>query len=519
MSARTRAPQRCATLARPHVRGLHLLSKTLSGSPYYKWFVFAAVGLGSFTGVMTFGSVNVAIPTIAGYFETDLPTVQWVVIAQALTISALLLPMGRLSDMLGRKQVYIAGLLLLMGASVFAASSSSILMLVASRIVQGAGAAMTQGTGMAMITSVFPEEERGKGIGTHMSVIGAGGMAGPVIGGFLVSAFGWRSVFLVNLPLATVALAGALLLMDQRLFFRERRGVKFDWPGAALSTAALVTFLLLMTNGYRLGWTSAPIVAASVAFVTFLGGFIWWELRADSPMLDLRLFRRRVFSMGVLASFISFLSVGSVRFIMPFYLQGVMGYKPSQVGLTMLPTAITMTIMGPIAGRLSDRYGYRAFNVAGLMLASVGIFTISRVSETMPLAVIIGAMVVQSAGTGLFGSPNSASIFASAEGNRHGVVSALLSLIRNSANVTSVAVATAVVTATMVSMGFAPDLRAIGGDESQGMERSFVSGMNILYLAMGCLLIVGVAVSFLKGPAPTREGRTPRRGARMSAAD
>ena len=154
--------------------------------------MFAAVGLGSFTGVMTFGTVNVALPTIATHFETDLPTVQWVVIAQTLTVSALLLPMGRLSDMVGRKQVYVVGLILLMGASVFAATSPSILWLVISRVVQGMGAAMTQGTGMAMITSVFPAEERGKGIGTHMSVIGTGGMVGPVLGGFLVSTLGWR---------------------------------------------------------------------------------------------------------------------------------------------------------------------------------------------------------------------------------------------------------------------------------------------------------------------------------------
>ena len=167
-----------------------MFSRALSDSPHYKWWVFGAVGLGSFTGVMTFGTVNVALPTIAGHFETDLPTVQWVVIAQTLTVSALLLPMGRLSDMVGRKQVYIAGLLLLMGASVFAASSSSIFMLVMSRVVQGMGAAMTQGTGMAMITSVFPEEERGKGIGSHMSVIGTGGMVGPVVGGLLVSTLG-----------------------------------------------------------------------------------------------------------------------------------------------------------------------------------------------------------------------------------------------------------------------------------------------------------------------------------------
>ena len=348
--------------------------------------MFAAVGLGSFTGVMTFGTVNVALPTIAGYFETDLPTVQWVVIAQTLTVSALLLPMGRLSDMVGRKQVYIAGLLLLMGASVFAASSQSVLMLVMSRVVQGMGAAMTQGTGMAMITSVFPANERGKGIGTHMSVIGAGGMVGPVIGGLLVSALGWRWVFLVNLPLASIALLGALLLMDSKLFFRERRGARFDWQGAALSTAALVTFLMLMTNGYRLGWTSPIIVSAAALFAALLAGFVWWELRASAPMLDMSLFRRRVFSMGVLASFVSFLSVASVRFIMPFYLQGALRYAPRQVGLIMLPTAITMTIMGPIAGRLSDRYGYRAFNVAGLLMASAGIFTISRVSEADPAA-------------------------------------------------------------------------------------------------------------------------------------
>ena len=283
--------------------------------------------------------------------------------------------------------------------------------------------------------------------------------------------------------------------------------MRFDWQGAALSTAALVTFLMLMTNGYRLGWGSPTIVGSAVLLVALVAGFIWWELRASAPMLDLSLFRRRVFSLGVLASFISFLSVASVRFMMPFYLQGVLGYKPSQVGLIMLPTAIAMTIMGPIAGRLSDRFGYRVFNVAGLILASAGIFMISRVSESTPVHLIIAALVIQSAGTGLFGSPNSASIFGAAQGNRHGVVSALLSLVRNSANVTSIAVATAVVSATMFSMGYAPDLGSVGEGDDLGLLRSFVSGMNLLYTAMGCLLLVGVVASFLKGPSPAGSGQ------------
>ena len=323
---------------------------------------------------------------------------------------------------------------------------------------------------------------------------------------------------LINFPLIGIALAGALLVMDKRLFFQERRETRFDWQGAALSTAALVTFLLLMTNGYRLGWTSPVIVGSGLLFLAVLVGFIWWELRTPAPMLDLSLFRRRVFSLGVLASFISFLSVASVRFVMPFYLQGVLGYKPSQIGLIMLPTAITMTVMGPIAGRLSDRFGYRVFNVAGLILASAGIMTISRVSEQTPIAIVMAAMVVQSAGTGLFGSPNSASIFAAAAGNRYGVVSALLSLVRNSANVTSVAIATAVIAATMVASGYLPDLSGVRGGDDTGALQSFVSGMNVLYFAMGCLLLVGACVSFFKGPAVSGAGR-PRRPSQVPATD
>ena len=490
-----------------------MLAGAVAGSPRYKWWVFAAVGLGSFTGVMTFGSVNVALPTIADHFGSDLTTIQWVVIAQTLTISALLLPMGRLSDLVGRKRVYMTGLILLIVASGFATLAPNVALLILSRVVQGVGAAMTQGTAMAMITSVFPDDERGKGIGTHMSVIGAGGMAGPVVGGLLVSAFGWRSVFFINLPLASIALLGALLLLDARLFRRERRGVGFDWPGAALSTAALVTFLMLMTNGNRLGWFSPVAVGAALLFVGLVIGFLVWESRASDPMLDLRLFRSRVFSLGVLAAFMSYLSVGSVRFLMPFYLQGVLGFPAGQVGLIMLPTAVTMTITGPIAGRLSDRFGYRIFNVLGLVIAAVGIFVISRVSDSTPVAVIIAALVIQSAGSGLFSSPNSASIFSASSSARHGIVSALLSLVRNSANVTSVALGTAVVAATMAALGFAPDLR--GAEGPQGAGTAFVSGMNLLYTGTGCLLLLGAVASFLKGgdfPSIGSVGGRRRRG-------
>ncbi|MDP6713882.1 MAG: MFS transporter, partial [SAR202 cluster bacterium] len=171
----------------------------LSQRENYKWWVFAAVAIGTLTSVINNGSVIVAVPTIAQHFGTDLSTVQWVVIAEGLTVSALLLPMGRLSDIVGRKQVYVSGLVIFIGAAALAGMSPNIWALIIFKGMQGIGAAMTQGTGLAMVTSVFPANERGKGIGTHASVVGTGGVIGPVVGGFLVVALGWRWVFFINI--------------------------------------------------------------------------------------------------------------------------------------------------------------------------------------------------------------------------------------------------------------------------------------------------------------------------------
>ena len=180
--------------------------------------------------------------------------------------------------------------------------------------------------------------------------------------------------------------------------------------------------------------------------------------------------------------------------MMPFYLQGVLGYKPSQIGLIMLPTAITITIIGPLAGRLSDKYGWRRFNLAGLTLSATGLYVLSRLSDTSAVTLVIVAMVLQAAGNGLFNAPNAASIFSAAENNKHGVVSALLSLVRNSANVTSVAVATTIVTATMFSLGYAPDLGDIRISEDAGVLSAFVSGLRLLYLIMGSVLLIGIVL-------------------------
>ena len=480
---------------------------TITGSRNYKWWAFGAIGVGSFASVMDHGSVNIALPTIAAHFETDLPSVQWVVLGFALTISALLLPMGRLGDLIGLKKLYIIGSLVFIVGAAFAGFSPSLPALILARLLQGCGAAMTQGSGMAIIVATFPPGERGKAIGFVMTIVGTGAIAGPAIGGVLVDTLGWPSVFFVNIPLVILgaALCGAIL--DGRRTTRQAPGTRpgrFDWLGAALSTGALLILLVGMTNAHRAGWTSAPILAAMFGFLAFLGTFIWWELRCSSPMFDLSFFRHRTFSLGVAAGFFTFLGSSAVLFLTPFYLQSVLGYSAKEAGLVVVPGAICMALVGPLSGRLSDRYGWRPLTVGGLALSAIGVFMLSRVTEGSSLLLVLSALIFTSSGMGIFYSPNTSSVLSTVGREQYGVVSAFLNLVRNSGNIISIALATAIVVATMAAMGYAPSLDAVQGAGPGGVSQAFTSGLRLAYLSMMALILVALAVSAVKPSLPHR---------------
>ena len=477
------------------------LRSTILKSRNYKYWVFGAISIGTFGSVMDYGSVEVALPTIAGRFETDLPTIQWVVLGFAMTIVALLLPMGRLADIVGSKKVYIWGSLVFVLGAGLAGSSSTLIMLILSRLLQGVGAAMTQGIGMTIVISVFPPSERGKAIGLIMTVVGAGFVVGPAIGGLLVDAFDWPYVFFINIPLGLLGIGAVMAVLEKVGSPQGPRDQqsKFDWLGAALSAGALVALLMAMTNGHRSGWASPPILAAAVSFVALLSTFIWWELRTANPMLDLRLFARRTFSLGVSAAFLIFLGSSAVLFLIPFYVQGVLGFSPKIAGLITIPGALAMGLMGPLSGTLSDRYGSRWFTVGGLASSATGVFLLSRLTENSSLAMVVPAMVLTNAGMGLFYSPNSSSVFSSVEPQKYSSVSSLLNLVRNGANIISLAMATAIVTATMGSLGFEPSLDAVRESTQVGVGHAFSVGLRNSFLVMGSLLLLAMAVSAVRG--------------------
>ena len=485
----------------------------------YKWWVFVTIATGVFMSVCGHGSILIALPSIAGHFGASLETVLWIAISETLAISSLLLPMGRVSDILGRKQVYMTGFTIFVVASAAAGLAGSLPMLMVARVIQGISSAMVQANGQAMVLSVFPSSERGKALGSQFSVVGVGSMSGMALGGILVNTLGWRSVFLVNVPVGIVVLAVAMIVLDRSRFTQDRQGGQrppFDWLGSALSATALLTILLAMTLGNRIGWTSPGVVACVVGFVVSLAGFIWWELRTPSPMLDLRLFQRKLVALGIAAGWVNFLGSSGVRFMMALYLQSALGFGPRDAGLITLPMAITMTIMGPIAGRLSDKFGWLKLCVAGLCIASASLFSMSIViGVNTSVNVIIPLLVLQSLGTGLFGSPNNSSIVSAVERTRYGIASALTSLTRNSANIVSNAMVTAIVVATMASLGAESSLEYVSREPT-----AFVEGIRRAFFIAGIMCSIGVVFTFLKGDRP-KESTEPaaQAPARAGASD
>ena len=463
----------------------------------HKWWVFGAIALGTFVSVMDQTAINLALPRLATHFDATIPEVQWVTLGYMLTTGSLLLPMGRLSDIVGRKRVYASGFVVFVVGALLAGISTELLGVILFKVLQGVGAAMVQANGMAIVTSTFPASERGKVIGLFLTVVGMGAIAGPVVGGSVVSLLGWRAVFFLGVPLGLASIVAAMVVLEGGRpsdASRSVRGPRFDWLGASLWAGGIALFLLVMTNGYRLGWTSPVAMIGSALVVLLLATFVWWELRTRDPMLAPELFRHRLFTLGSSASFLSFLAGSSVFFLMPFYLQQVLGYTPSQTGLIIVPTAIFFGAAGPIAGRLSDRLGWRPFAIAGLVFTAASLLVLSQMGEDPSIFLVMGALVLQGLGMGIFYSPNASAVLSTVDRSRYGVATAFLNMVRNTANVTGVALATTIITVTMSSSGYEPSLDAVSG-AGEGVKEAFTRGLQTAFLVLAGFVAVAVVLS------------------------
>jgi EmrB/QacA subfamily drug resistance transporter len=392
-----------------------------------KWSVMAAVAMGIFLGTIDGSIVNVALPTLVRSLNTDFPTVQWVVLAYLLTITTLMLSIGRLGDMIGKKPIYMGGFVVFTISSALCGLSPTVHWLIGFRVVQAIGAAMMMALGIAIITEAFPPQERGRALGIGGSIVSVGIVVGPVLGGIIVDALSWHWIFYVNLPIGII---GTVMVGRLVPNFKPVGEQRFDYPGAGSLFISLMAFLLALTWGQQVGFGAPQILVLFAIWFVFLVIFLFIEWKSSQPMVDLKLFQNSLFSINLITGFMIFVSIAGTIILMPFYLENILGYAPRSVGLLLAVVPIALGITAPISGSLSDRFGTRSITVIGLAILVFGFYAVSTLNEqTTALGYILRFLPI-GLGVGIFQSPNNSAVMGSVPRARLGVASGLLAITR-----------------------------------------------------------------------------------------
>nr|WP_027356962.1 MFS transporter [Desulfofundulus thermocisternus] len=455
-----------------------------------KKYVLLAATLASFLTPFMGSAVNLAIPAIGREFHLDALMLNWIVTSYLLASSVFLLPFGRAADLYGRKKVFLAGIITYTLLSLLSGLATSGEMLILFRILHGIGGAMIFGTGVAILTGVFPPRERGKVLGINVAAVYTGLSLGPVVGGFLTHQFGWRYIFYLNFLLGLIVVLVTVFKLKGE--WRDVRGEKYDPAGAFLYTLGMAAFM------YGIASANASTYARWVLALglVLLALFIRQELRYPYPLINLNLFRNLVFAFSNLAALIHYSATFAVGFLLSLYLQVVRGLDAQTAGFILLAQPVLMALLSPLAGRLSDRVEPRLLASLGMALSFAGLFLFSLINKTTPLWVIMGNLVLLGIGFALFSSPNTNAVMSAVEKRYYGVASATLGTMRLVGQALSMALVT-------LFFGFYLKGRAIIPAASPLLLKS----MHISFLLFAVLCAGGVYFSLARGEVREKEGR------------
>jgi EmrB/QacA subfamily drug resistance transporter len=381
--------------------------------------------------------LNTALPTLARVLHAGTSSLQWITDAYTLCFAALLIPAGALGDRYGRRISLIGGLTVFAAGSVAAAFATGTTTLIIARVVMGFGATFVMPATLSILNAVFPPKERPQAIAAWSAVAGVGIIVGPTLGGLLLTHFWWGSVFLINVPLVVLAIAGVVLVVPETA---EPGRHRLDWLGTALIALSLVAIVDAIIEAPSRGWTDTLTLAEAAAGLAAIGAFIWWELRAAHPLIDLRIFASRAFSASAAAVTIIFFALFGSLFVLTQYLQLVHGYSPLAAGVRALPFALAMGLMSPLSPVIAGRLGSRIVIPAGMVLMGLGLIDLSTAhvhSSYPPLAV---AVAIMGAGMGLVMAPASTAIMNSVPSHQAGAGSAINDTIREVGGALGIAV-------------------------------------------------------------------------------
>jgi EmrB/QacA subfamily drug resistance transporter len=472
----------------------------------YKWIALSVTTIGALMSSIDSTIVVLALPQMMDRLGANLVEMIWVIMAYILVSTVLLLVFGRIADMFGRTKLYNLGFVVFTIGSALCGISRSAAQLILSRIVQGAGAALMMVNSTAIITEAFPPDERGRALGINGITWAIGGIAGPLLGGLILSVASWRWIFYINVPIGILGSVWGYLALKE--LSKGNRGERFDAPGAATFSLGLVSLLFALTLGIGLGFGSWPILGLFGLFAVALAAFFLRERRAAAPVLDLSLFGNRIYSFSVVAAMLQSLAMFAVNFLVTFYLQVVRGYDPLKAALLLIPLSAVSAVVGPVSGIISDKVGARVPATLGLILQGAALlWFIAVLSPTTSYLQIAVGLVLVGIGGGLFWAPNTSAAMNGAPRNRLGIASAALATLRQTGMVTSFALSLAVAAGSLpreVMMQLFVGTNATLGSAPQA---AFVTGMRNAFIVSVVLCALAAGFSLVRGAEKRRDSR------------
>jgi EmrB/QacA subfamily drug resistance transporter len=465
----------------------------------YQWVVLSVTTVGVFMSGLDTRIVLIGLPTIAESLQADFETILWVTQSYQIAITIGLLFLGRITDMFGRVKIYNWGFAIFTvgsGLCVFAQTGEQLIIF---RFIQGVGGAMLITNSVALITDATAAEQLGFALGVNQIAFRLGAFLGLTIGGVLIDTTGWRNIFTLNIPIGIFATLWAHLRLKELIQTEKHSG--FDYLGFFLFTTSLTSFLLVISLLTMTAIDSIGTTMLSTLSLATFALFLYLEPRRTEPLLDMRLFKIRLFSAGNVSQFLFALGFGALSLIIVIYFQVVRGYDALTAGLLFLPLDVAFVCVGPISGKLSDRYGTRGFTTLGMGVGTIGYLALAfLLNATTPLEHIEIILIVIGAGLGLFSSPNISSIMGSVPPQRRGVASAVRATLFNSGNVISIGLVAFIITTAIpyqvVSGIITGGYITLRPDESVG----FVTGVGRAFFVTAMINFAGMLASSLRGP-------------------
>jgi len=474
-----------------------MTSETTPKKPVNKWMVLIAVSMGVFLATIDGSIVNIGLNTIVNDLHEPLNVVEWVVLAYMLTISTLMLSIGRFSDMIGKKKLYLAGIIIFTTGSALCGLAPSVYWLIGFRVLQAIGAVMTMAIGTAIVTDAFPPQERGKALGVMGTMVSLGIIAGPTIGGIILQSLTWHWLFFVNLPAGVIGVFMVARFVPED---SKRSRQHFDFAGSAAMFFFMTSLLFALSISQDTSFNNPTVlVLLGVAIISIII-FVFIERKSRYPMINLGMFRNRQFSVNLITGFMVFICTAGTTLLFPLYLQNVLNFGSGQTGLMLAVTPIVVSIIAPLSGVLSDRTGSRPITTLGLFLLALGFLAVSSLSATTSVIGYLVRFIPVGIGIGMFQSPNNSAVMGSVPRENLGVASGLLSLTRTVGQTTGIAVLSAIWgnRVAFYNSGFVEGGATFAPISSQvaGLKDTVVISLFIITLAFIISLIA--LVDFLK---------------------